>query len=82
MLDPFKLHLAITAAIKVNGSGAVAEANAARRTHFIIRPQNLRVSNNNFRRLISSGTVWGTLFNIVGSVDKIYISQFTQIFMS
>lgn len=30
--------------------------------------------------------VWGgggvTLFNIVESVDKIYISQFTQIFMS
>lgn len=51
---------------------------------FFIRPQNLRVSNNNFGRLISSGAVGqgGTLFNIVGSVDKIYISQFTQIFMS
>lgn len=68
---------------------AVAEAvaNAARRTHFIIRPHNLRVSNNNSGRLISSGVVcWGggggTLFNIVESVDKIYISQFTQIFMS
>lgn len=67
---------------------AVAEAvaNAARRTHFIIRPHNLRVSNNNSRRLISSGAVYGggggTLFNIVESVDKIYISQFTQIFMS
>lgn len=45
----FKLHLAITAAIKVNGKCRPLGAHTHTTTHkFYYQPKNLRVSNNNF----------------------------------